>query len=212
MGQLSSWTDQALLQSALEGQQEAWGELVNRYHDMGFGYVQRHINDPYLAQDILQNLWATLIVTVRRQQPDSFAALFWTLLKRRMIDELRKKGRTKEAATLDAPVAGDEPEGATQLDRVSSSAPGPEDEAVRSDSHRLLYEAMDRLPDHYRMTLLSRMQGRSNRETAQLLVKEQLVPDDGNVEKKVENYYYRGLQELKRQLKALGYDGGGGAA
>lgn len=211
MGQLASWTDQALLQSALGGQQEAWGELVNRYNRVGLGYVRKHINDAYLAQDIMQNVWANLVTTVRRTQPDQFAALFWTLLKRRLIDELRKKGRTKEAATLDAPVSGDEPDGASLLDRTSDGVPTPDEEAVRSESRSLLYQALDRLPDHYRMTIVSRMHGRSNRETAQLLVHEKLVPDDGNVEKKVENYYYRGLQELKRQLKALGYDGGGGA-
>jgi RNA polymerase sigma-70 factor, ECF subfamily len=212
LGQLSSWTDQALLQSALEGQQDAWGELVRRYDRMGFGYIRKHINDPYLAQDIMQNLWMNLVATVRRQQPDQFAALFWTLLKRRLIDELRKKGRTKEAATLEAPSSGDEAEGNSLLDRTGDGAPGPEEEAVRSDDNRLLYAAMGRLPDHYRLTIRCRMQGLSNKETARVLVQEQLVPDDGNVEKKVENYYYRGLQELKRQLKALGYDGGGGAA
>lgn len=213
MGQLASQTDQALLQSALNGQQEAWAELIERYHGMGLRYVRRHIDDPHLAQDILQNLWIALVGAVRRQVPDQFAALFWTLLKRRLIDELRRKGRTREAATLDAPLSGTEPEGDSLLDRQSGGAPDPQESAVRTEEEQLLYRALEQLPDHYRQVIVWRqLEGRSNKETARLLVAEGLVTDDGNVEKKVENYYYRGLKELKRQLEILGFHGGGGAA
>lgn len=213
MGQLASLTDQALLESALGGRQEAWAELVGRYHGMGLRYVRRHIDDPHLAQDIMQNLWIALVGAVRRQAPDQFAAIFWTLLKRRLIDELRRKGRTKEAATLDAPVTGDEPGSDSLLDRQAGAAPDPQEAAVRSEEESLLYRALDALPDHYRLVIVSRqLEGRSNRETAHLLAAEGLVADDGNLEKKVENYYYRGLKELKKQLERLGFHGGGGAA
>lgn len=213
MGHYASWTDEALLQAAMEGQETAWTELVDRYHAKGIRYVRRQIDDPYLAQDIMQNLWLTVITAVKRQAPDQFGALFWTLLKRRIIDELRKKGRTKEAATLDAPSLGEESEGATLLERQSGNSPDPLDTSLRSEEERMLQQALEQLPDHYRLVIVARqLEGRSNKETARLLVAEGLVTDDGNVEKRVENYYYRGLKELKRQLQILGYDGGGSAA
>lgn len=213
MGQLGTLTDEALLQAALSGQDAAWTTLVDRYHTRGMRYVRRQIDDPYLAQDIMQNLWITVVRAVQREAPDQFAALFWTLLKRRIIDELRKKGRNREAAILDAPAPGDESPGASLLDRQTGSATNPVDEAVRSEGTSLLRQGLERLPDHYRIVIVARqLEGRSNKETAQLLLTEGLVTDDGNVEKRVENYYYRGLKELKRQLKALGYDGGGSEA
>lgn len=215
MGQLAFRTDEALLQSAMGGLEESWVELVDRYHSKGIRYVRRHIDDPYLAQDIMQNLWITLVSAVKRQAPDQFAALFWTLLKRRMIDELRKKGRTREAATLEAPLAGGDSgsESGSLLERQSGGAPDPLDAVVRSENEAILYRALDQLPDHYRLVIISRQfDGLSNRETARLLIAEGLVTDDGNVEKRVENYYYRGLKELKKQLVALGYTGGGSAA
>lgn len=213
MVQLASWTDEALLQSAMGGQEEAWIELVDRYNDKGLRFVRRRIDDPYLAQDILQNLWITVVGAVRREPPLQFAALFWTLLRRRLIDELRKKGRSREAALLDAPGAGDDGDGATLGERQAGDAPDPLDSAVRSENHELLYQALDQLSDHYRVVIVARqIEGLSNKETARLLVEQGLVTDDGNVEKRVENYYYRGLKELKRQLEALGYDGGGSAA
>lgn len=213
MGQLATWTDQALLESALGGSEAAWVTLVERYNPMGLRYVRRQIDDPHLAQDILQNHWFSLVGAVKRQMPDQFAALFWTLLKRRLIDELRRKGRNREAALLDAPTQGEESEGSSLLERQASHDPDPQEATVRSEEQSLVYQALDRLPDHYRLVVVARqLEGRSNKETAKLLVAEGLVTDDGNVEKRVENYYYRGLKELKRQLEALGFNGGGGAA
>jgi RNA polymerase sigma-70 factor, ECF subfamily len=213
LGQLATWTDQALLESALGGSEAAWTTLVDRYHPMGLRYVRRQIDDPHLAQDIMQNLWIALVGAVRRQMPDQFAALFWTLLKRRLIDELRRKGRTKEAAILDAPYPGDESEGSSMRERQAGTEPDPQEATIRTEEQQLVQQALDQLPDHYKVVIVARQfEGRSNKETARLLVDEGLVTDDGNVEKRVENYYYRGLKELKRQLEALGFNGGGGPA
>ncbi|HEY3363750.1 MAG TPA: sigma-70 family RNA polymerase sigma factor [Symbiobacteriaceae bacterium] len=213
MGQFAADTDESLLESARHGQGEAWTELVARYHSRGLHYLRNQIDDPYVAQDIMQNLWLALVGAVRRQLPDCFEALFWTLLKRRLIDELRRKGRTKEAATLDAPSPGLDGNGDSLLERQVGRGPDPLDETVRSETENLIHRALDLLPDHYRTVIVARQfQGKSNKETAALLVAEGLVTDDGNVEKRVENYYYRGLKELKRQLEALGYSGGGSAA
>lgn len=213
MGQLTTRTDEALLQSAMSGREEAWIELVERFHSKGLRFVRRQIDDPYLAQDIMQNLWATIVGAVRREMPERFGPLFWTLLRRRIIDELRKKGRTREAAILDAPLSGDEADGASLLERQQGGSPDPLESAVRTEEESLLHQALSQLPDHYRLVIVARQfEGRSNRDTARLLVTEGLVTDDGNVEKRVENYYYRGLKELKRQLQALGYDGGGSGA
>lgn len=213
LGQLAPQTDETLLQSALGGHQEAWSELVDRYHGRGIQYVRRQIDDPYLAQDIMQNLWISLVQAVKRQFPDQFAALFWTLLKRRIIDELRKKGRAKEAATLDAPLGNDDAGSQSLLDRQTAETPGPEQAALHTEEKGLIQQALESLPDHYRLVIVARqLEGRSNKETARLLVTEGLVGDDGNVEKRVENYYYRGLKELRKQLLALGFsDLGGGA-
>ncbi|MFZ5814910.1 MAG: RNA polymerase sigma factor [Bacillota bacterium] len=211
MGPITSLTDEALLRSAMAGVQEAWTELVGRYHGKGMRIIRRQIGDPYLAEDIMQNLWSTLVSAVKRQPPDSFAALFHTLLKRRLIDELRRRGRTREAAILDATQTDREGEGRSLLEQQAAETPDPLEVAVRSDEERLLQQAMENLPDHYRRTIEARhLQGLSNRETARILVAEGLVPNEDGAEKRVENYYYRGLKELRRQLEALGYEHRGG--
>lgn len=201
MSLMSTYTDEALLQAALSGGEAAWTELVDRYNGRGVRFIRRQLNDPYLAEDIMQNLWVALVGAVRQQQPTSFAGLFWTLLKRRIIDELRRKGRSREAAILDAPVTED---GQTRQETQADAGPTPEEEALVSERATLIKTAMERLPDHYRLVIQARQfDGLSNKETARLLVQEQLVPDAAGAEKRVENYYYRGLKELRRQLEAL---------
>lgn len=201
MSLMSTNTDEALLRAALSGGEAAWTELVDRYNGRGLRFIRRQLNDPYLAEDIMQNLWVALVGAVRQQQPTSFAGLFWTLLKRRIIDELRRKGRSREAAILDAPVTED---GQTRQETQADTGPTPEEEALVSERVTLIKTAMERLPDHYRLVIQARQfDGLSNKETARLLVQEQLVPDQAGAEKRVENYYYRGLKELRRQLEAL---------
>jgi RNA polymerase sigma-70 factor (ECF subfamily) len=213
LGHLSSLMDEALLQAALSGSEEAWTELVDRYNVKGLRFVRRQIDEPSIAHDIMQDLWVALVRTVNRQMPDSFGAVFWTVLRRRVIDELRRRGRSRESATLDAPTSVLESEGDSLLDRTSGEIADPLEESLRSEDEQLLYAALKNLPDHYRIVVVARqLEGRSNRETAALLVAEGLLTDDGNVEKRVENYYYRGLKELRKQLEALGFSGGGSAA
>lgn len=198
---MSPMTDEGLLQAALSGEEAAWTELVDRYNGRGVRFIRRQLNDPYLADDIMQNLWVALVRAVRQQQPTSFAGLFWTLLKRRIIDELRRKGRSREAAILDAPITE---EGHSRQELQPDTGPTPEEEALQSERVSLIKSALDRLPDHYRLVIQARQfEGLSNKETARLLVQEQLVPDEAGAEKRVENYYYRGLKELRRQLEAL---------
>lgn len=213
MGQFASWTDDALLQAALQGEDAAWAELVGRYHGKGMRYLRGQVSDPFLAQDIMQNLWLAVVTALQREPAQQFSALFWTLLRRRLIDELRKKGRSKEDATLDAPVAASDPDSSSLLERQVGHTMDPLAETIRTEEEQLLHLALEQIPDHYRIVIQARQfEGRSNRETANLLLAEGLVADDGNVEKRVENYYYRGLKELKRQLLALRFGGGGSEA
>jgi len=213
---IASETDEALLQSALGGQEESWVLLVNRYHTRGVQFVRRQIDDPHLAQDVMQTHWGALIQAVRRKTPECFAALFWALLKRRIVDELRRKGRRREALTLDAPLESVDAGTESLLNRQSGNATDPQEAALHSEEQSLVQRALAHLPDHYRLALTARhFEDRTNKETARLLVAEGLVSDDGNAEKRVENYYYRGLKELRKQLYALGYPAatreGGGA-
>lgn len=58
--------DEVLLRNALQGQQAAWDDLVHRYHGRGVRYVRQQLDDPYLAQDVLQAVWVDVVRSVRQ--------------------------------------------------------------------------------------------------------------------------------------------------
>jgi len=212
LGQLPAPSDDELLSSALHGNQHAWTELVQRYNRIGLRRLRAQFQDITLAEDIMQQVWEALLSTLSKELPTNFAALFSTILKRRAIDQLRRKGRSREATTLDATWEGDQGAGSSLLERQVSPDADPAHTLVIQEDLSLLERAMATLPDHYRLVIeMRQLKGRSNRETAALLVQEGLITNDGNVEKRSENYYYRGLDQLKKHLLALGVDGGGGA-
>lgn len=199
---LEQASDELLVRQALQGRQAAWETLINRYNGRGVRYVRGQLDDPFLAEDIMQAVWIDVIRSVKQQIPDSFAALFWTVLKRRIIDQIRKRGRNQESLDLYAPLRGSDDDQESR--QWAGNAPDPADEAVRIEETERLHRALEQLPDHYASVIRARgLEGLSNRETAQLLLREGLIQDDGNVEKRVENYWYRGLKELAKQLKAL---------
>jgi len=212
LGQLPAPSDDELLRSALSGNQDAWTDLVQRYNRVGLSRLRANLQDLAIAEDIMQQVWMALLTILPKELPNNFAALFSTILKRRTIDYLRHKGRSREAATLDANWEGEDGAGASLIERQVSSDPNPSDALVQQEEVSLLDRAMASLPDHYRMVIqLRQLHGCSNRDTAAQLVLNGLISDDGDTEKRAENYYYRGLGQLKKRLLALGVDGGGGA-
>ena len=184
------------------GDGAAWELLLDRYHDAGSRHLERMFNGNWdLAADLMQEVWEDLVTELRRGEPRRFKALFWTVLKRRAIDELRRRGRRPPPASLDAP-RGDDGEGDALLERIESDAATPEAEVLRLAEAQRLHQTLEQLPEHYRVTLVARdVEGRSNRETAQLLLERGLLEPEGDPEKKAENYYYRGLKAMRQLLQ-----------
>ena len=194
-------TDEALVARCRRGDGAAWEILLDRYHDAGSRHLERMFNGNFeLAADLMQEVWEDLVQELRRGEPRRFKALFWTVLKRRAIDELRRGGR-RPPPTSPAPPGGDG-DGDALLERLESADPGPEATVLHLAEAQRLQAALERLPEHYRVTLVARdVEGRSNRETAQVLVERGLLDGGGDPEKKAENYYYRGLKAMRQLLQ-----------
>lgn len=196
--------DGALVAACRQGDQAAWATLVDRYHDRGSDFVERTFNGDWeLAADLMQEVWEDLVLEMRREAPRHFKSLFWTMVRRRAIDEIRRRGRRPLPASLDA--GGPDDEGLPLLERIGSDQPGPEAASLALEQARALQAALDQLPEHYRVTVVSRdIEGRSNKETAGMLQERGLLDDSGSPEKRAENYYYRGLKALREIMQAEG--------
>ena len=56
--------DSVLVQQALNGDQEAFEALVSRYKQSLFGLIYHYVGDCHEAQDILQQVWLQLYLSL----------------------------------------------------------------------------------------------------------------------------------------------------
>lgn len=63
-------SDQVLVQRALTGNQEAFESLVNRYQHALFGLIYHYVGEYGEAQDILQQVWLQLYLSLGTLRPD----------------------------------------------------------------------------------------------------------------------------------------------
>lgn len=199
---LREWSDQALVAAIHQGDEAAAGELVERYNRPALLAARRQLGgDLEAARDVVQTVWQELCPKLLAGEVQEFGRLFWWLLKRRTIDEQRRRGRGGPAS-LDTPAGELDTPLAERL--ADDGAPGPEGELLRTEEHAWARRALGRLAPRDRAVILARaVQGLSNRETALALVEQGLVEPGGDLEKRVENYYYRALARYRDAVLSL---------
>lgn len=108
--------DALLVVRAQLGDRRSLAELVGYWHEPLWQYVRRMLDRPGLSDDVSQEAWATAFKALPGlQQPDRFAAWFFTIARRSVMNHLRHKYR--EADPLDVEPAGDDAVAAV-LDRA----------------------------------------------------------------------------------------------
>ncbi|MFJ4271777.1 RNA polymerase sigma factor SigM [Streptomyces coelicoflavus] len=154
-------SDQDLLARHVQGDPEAFGELVRRHRDRLWAVALRTLGDREEAADAVQD---ALVSAYRAAHTFRGQAAVTTWLHRITVNACLDRAR-KAASRKTAPVDDTE-----RLDRLlepheSASAP-----AERNDVHRQLLEALDTLPAEQRAALvLVDMQGYPVAEAARVL-------------------------------------------
>lgn len=202
--------DELVLAAIRAGEEAAWMELVERHHRRAFLLTRRRLDgDTELAEEVVQTAWVQVITRLQEGRPiDHFARFFTTLLVRRCIDEQRRKRRQPPGYSLQAPLGSDDAD-ATREDLLPAPDAGALAELLRAEEQSAVRVALERLSERDRAVLLARTEHElSNRDTAAFLLAQGLVEPGGNLEKKVENYYYRALERLERELGRRSPDAG----
>lgn len=102
-------TDQPapLLQRVADGDQDAMRALIKRYSGLVWSLVRRKIRSQSDAEDLVQEIFADVWKSAHRYDAgvgseDTFVAM---ITRRRIIDQIRRIGRTPTQVTLEAPNA-----------------------------------------------------------------------------------------------------------
>lgn len=146
-------TDEQLLSDHLGGDAKAFPELVERYRNELLHFLIRFLGSRSAAEDVFQD--AFLQVHLAADSFDSsrrFKPWLYTIAANKARDFHRRQKR-RAAASLSAPVGGDDTE-TEFVDLLASDEAGPDQPVSDQEQATRVKRIVDELPAHYREILL----------------------------------------------------------
>jgi RNA polymerase sigma-70 factor, ECF subfamily len=144
--------DQAYVAAALQGERQAFGVLVSRYHQPIYLMLARMFRDAHLADDAAQEAFVKAWQKLHTYQPERpFGAWIRSIAVRTALDLLRKE---KPMAALDTTT-------------LVVTSPGPESQVEAAQAGEAVRQAVLALPPAARAVLVLReYEGLSYQEIA----------------------------------------------
>jgi RNA polymerase sigma-70 factor (ECF subfamily) len=163
-------TDKSLIDAHLQGDREAFGELVRRYGDSLLGYLTKICRNREQAKDLFQETFRRVHEKAHTLRGSNFKSWLYTIATRVAMDSLRKGNRLR-TVSLNQPAACDG-DNCPELGAVAlaDETQDPAQEAVKAEQKEQVRRAVESLPDRQRVTLvLAYYQGLTYREVATAL-------------------------------------------
>lgn len=156
--------DEILVKKVQNRDLTAYGELVQRYQERVYNLAVRMLNTPEDARDASQEIF----IKVYKSLPGfdfraSFATWLYRVSTNVCLDFLRRRGKEQNRS---------EPlqENKVRADCLPDNSQGPEEVLLEKESLRELRQAVDTLPDGYRIALLlHHYQGLSYKQVAEVM-------------------------------------------
>jgi len=158
-----------LVHRAKEGDDEAFGMLVEQYQDKIYGYVSRMLHDPEEAEDVAQEVFIRAYQNLAGfREAASFPTWLYRIATNLAIDAARsRKSRWGETVSLDEPIASDEGEIERQL---PADQRGSVSQVESAQLQQIVAEAIAELSTKLRTVItLYDIEGLSYEEIAQVL-------------------------------------------
>ncbi|MCU0494385.1 MAG: sigma-70 family RNA polymerase sigma factor [Chloroflexaceae bacterium] len=134
----------AWVAQTLAGNQSAFAQLVNRYTGAVFNQAYRMLNNAAEAEDAVQEIFLRAYTRLASFQPERrFVTWLLAIGSNYCIDQLRR--RRQQWLSLDDVAFW-----------LPSDRPGPERSALQRERRDLIQEALQGLPDTYRMAAVLR--------------------------------------------------------
>ena len=178
-------TDEQLVEAVARADEDALGELYDRFGRVAYGLAYKILQDATLAEDAVQEAFLQVWRGAGSYRPERAKASTWllTFVHRRAVDLVRREQKLRTV-----PVVG-EPHGAD---------PGADDEALASSRREIVQDALRRLPAEQREPIeLAYYAGLTQSELA-----ERLGQPLGTIKSRM----FTGLQRLRVLLAEAGYE------
>jgi len=162
-------SDHALLQGTLDGDEDAFAELVRRYRNQITSYIYRMTNDYDGAVDLAQETFLRVYrAAARYQTTHAFSTYIYRIATNVAISELRKRKRRRLVSLTGLLTSGDGQE-PRDFD-APDEHPLQDVSLVDSERRQVVKRAISTLPEKYRAPLVLRdVEGKSYDEIAAIL-------------------------------------------
>jgi RNA polymerase sigma factor (sigma-70 family) len=184
-GKFTHATDEALLDAVARADEDALGELYDRFGRVSYRLAFRILQDAALAEDAVQEAFLQIWRSAGAYQSERGKASTWllTFVHRRAVDLVRREERRRTAPAESAP----EPSG-----------PGADEAVVARSRGEIVRDALRRLPVEQREAIeLAYYGGLTQSELA-----ERLHQPLGTIKSRM----FAGLQRLRVLLAEAGYE------
>jgi RNA polymerase sigma-70 factor (ECF subfamily) len=178
-------TDEELVEAIARADEDALGELYDRFGRVAYGLAYKILQDAALAEDAVQEAFLQIWRGAGSYRPERAKASTWllTFVHRRSVDLVRREQR-RRTVQLDAPP---EPSGS-----------GADEEIVARSRREIVQDALRRLPAEQREAIeLAYYGGLTQSELAA-----QLDQPLGTIKSRM----FTGLQRLRVLLVESGYE------
>jgi len=153
-GHCDTVSDDAALVVRAQTNRDAFGPLYQQYADLIFRYCYRRLAEQDAAADATSQIFVKAITGLGGCNPEKFRSWLFAIAHNVTIDSLRTRKPERMDDDFLEPV---------------DHAPGPEEQAVRSDEGDRLREVISQLPPDQQRILELRLAGLSTVEIAESL-------------------------------------------
>jgi RNA polymerase sigma factor (sigma-70 family) len=140
--------DYALVQRAVQGDQKAFAELLDRYRDSIFFMLLKMVNNRDDADDLTIEAFGKAFHRLKQYQPNyAFSTWLFKIASNNCIDFLRRE-KKKRMISMDNTLFNDD--GDEMSFDVKDGERDPEEEFVRGQKEELMREVVDKLKPRYK--------------------------------------------------------------
>jgi RNA polymerase sigma-70 factor (ECF subfamily) len=170
---IAEWSDEALVERAQAGDLNAFETLVSRYERRIWALAKQMLQHDQDAEDVVQDTFLTALEHLHALRHGERFGAWLKQIATRLAYRVLAKRKRMPTEPLDALLSEDPDEEETMLPRpqlVADWRDSPEALLQRKETMRLIEEALQQLPEKYRIVFWLRdVEQLSTRETAEAL-------------------------------------------
>ncbi|HHW32327.1 MAG TPA: sigma-70 family RNA polymerase sigma factor [Clostridiaceae bacterium] len=182
--------EKKLLDRAKNGDVVAFEELIEKHQKKVFNLALRMLGNHEDAYDIAQEVFIKVYKAIKNfKEESSFSTWIYRIATNTCLDELRRR-KNKNIVYIDEDIKSEDSDMKRQLE---DSGPTPDLITEKKEIKRIIYNAIEKLPDQHKSALILRdIQGFSYEEIARIL-----ECPEGTVKSRIN----RGRKTLKEMLE-----------